>query len=237
MSGHSKWAQIKRQKGVADAKRGQQFSKLVRQIAIAAKDGTDPTSNFKLRLLIDKAKEIGMPTDVVSRAIDRGSGKSKEALLESVTYEGYGPGGSAFIVEAATDNRNRTSQKIRSVFTKFGGRLAEMGSVAWQFEPKGQILVEKTGNLEEIMLKAIDFGAEDVKESEEGLEVYTAPIDLGRIKQALSEQDVSVVASEIIMKPQNPVLLNAQETSQVQKLTETLEDDEDVVAVHSNVNL
>jgi YebC/PmpR family DNA-binding regulatory protein len=177
MSGHSKWAQIKRSKGAADVKKGALFSKLSKQITIAAKEGSDPAMNFKLRLSIQKARENAMPNDNIERAIKKASGADAN-LMHELQYEGYGPSGTAFLVEAASDNPNRTFQMIRTIFTKNGGNIGQPGSVGWQFQTKGQILVERAANLEEMEMAAIDAGADDVRESAEGLEIYTKPEDL-----------------------------------------------------------
>jgi YebC/PmpR family DNA-binding regulatory protein len=183
MSGHSKWAQIKRTKGVLDQKRGLLFSKLSKKISIAVKEGGgsgDPSVNYKLKTAIDYAKDQGMPNDNIDRAIKAAVGGGAGNIQE-VVYEGYGPFGTAFLVEAATDNTNRTFQNIRHIFSKHNGSVGSQNSVVWQFETKGQILVDRSANLAEIELAAIDAGAEDVRESEEGLEVYTKPLDLQKL--------------------------------------------------------
>ncbi len=245
MSGHSKWATIKRQKAVTDAKRGSVFTKHGRNISIAVKTGggTDPVFNFKLRMAVDRAKEAGMPKDNIERAIKRGAGEGKEAIEEAI-YEGYGPTGSAFIVETISDNTNRTLQSIRTIFTKHGGRLGEQGSVAWMFESKGQILVEKSayakamaGKHTDLPLELIDQGVEDVKESEEGLEIYTLPVDLEKIKKFLEDKKLKVASAELIMKPAQSVELSEGEKTKIHNLIEALEADDDVVNVHTNVNL
>ena len=187
MSGHSKWSQIKRTKGALDQKRGLLFSKFSKKISIAVKEGGgsgDPSANYKLKSMIDSAKEQGMPNDNIERAIKAAIGGSAGNIKE-VIYEGYGPFGTAFLVECATDNTNRTHQSIKHIFSKCGGNIAAQGSVAWQFSTKGQILVERDNNLSSIELAAIDAGADDVRESEEGLEVYTVPNDLSKIKNIL----------------------------------------------------
>lgn len=238
MSGHSKWATIKRQKAVTDARRGQLFTKLAQAITIAVKTGggLDPVFNFKLRVAIDKAKDAAMPNENIDRAIKRGSGESKEAI-EQVTYEGYGPAGSAFIVEAITDNKNRTTANIRSIFDKHDGRLGEQGSVAWMFESKGQILVEKQPGLEELSLDLIDQGVEDVKETENGLEVYTLPLDLEKIKKFIEDKGITVLSAEVILRPAQNLEIDEENKKKVQNLIEALENDDDVINVHSNVNL
>jgi YebC/PmpR family DNA-binding regulatory protein len=236
MSGHSKWSTIKRQKGVADAKKGQAFTKLAKNITMAVQTGggADPAMNFKLRMAIDKAREVSMPNDNIDRAIKRGTGEGKEAI-KAVTYEGYGPNGSAFIIDAVTDNSNRTLQSIRNIFNKNGGRMGEQGSVAWMFESRGQILVEKQSGTDELSLQLIDQGVEDVQESEEGLEIYTAPNDLEKIKKFIEQQGLKVLSADNIMKPQQSITLSAEDNTIVQTLTDALNDDDDVVSVHTNL--
>ena len=240
MSGHSKWAQIKRQKGAADKKKGQAFSKLARELAIAAKLGGDPGSNFKLRLIMDRAKASGMTKDAVERAVKRGTGEDKDAAaIEDIIYEGYGPGGTAILIETATDNSNRTHGNIRTIFTKNGGNLGSKGSVAFLFTARGQILIPKEGNanLDEVSLLAIDMGAEDVRPSEEGLEIYTVPLDLEKIKSELETNKVSIASAEVIMQPQNMVEITDEHVkAQINQLISVLEEDEDVIAVHTNAH-
>ncbi len=249
MSGHSKWSTIKRQKGVADQKRGQLFTKLARAITVAVKTGggTDPAFNFKLRMAMDKAKEASMPTDNIERAIKRGSGEDKEASIESVVYEGYGPAGSALLIEVLTDNKNRTTANIRSLFGKHEGKLGEQGSVAWMFESKGQILVEQSAfakasadkqiGLGDLSLELIDQGVEDVKITEEGLEIYTLPVDLEKTKKFIQDKNLKVLAAELIMRPAQALEVSETELGKIQKLVTSLEADEDVVNVYTNVNL
>ncbi len=236
MSGHSKWAQIKRTKGAADVKKGALFSKLSKQITIAAKNGASPDTNFKLRLAIQKARENAMPNDNIERAIKKASG-ADAGNIQTLQYEGYGPSATAFIVEAASDNPNRTFQNIRTIFTKNGGNIGQPGSVAWQFQTKGQILIERTNDLTNIELTAIDAGADDVRESAEGLEIYTKPEDLERIKNTLTEKGAKIAQAEIIMESSQGVDLASEQIPAVQKLFDALSDDEDVVAVHTSANL
>lgn len=248
MSGHSKWSQIKRTKGAKDAKRGVLFSKLSKKITIAAKSGSsDPTLNFQLRTEIEAARAEGMPNDNIDRAIKKASEKGAAALTE-VIYEGYGPFGTAFLVEAATDNTNRAVQFIKHSFTKHGGSLGAMGSVAWQFEVKGQILVERKQNqesgiknqaedLSQTEMAAIDAGAEDVRESEEGLEVYTKPENLQTIKKALEDAGAKIAQAQIIKESSQGVDLTEEQKVKVDALFAELEDNEDVVAVHTSANL
>lgn len=237
MSGHSKWATIKRAKGAADAKRGQLFTKLAKNISVAVKTGggVDPSFNFKLRMAIDKAKGHSMPMDNIDRAVKRGTGEGKEAI-QQVTYEGYGPTGSAFIVEAVTDNSNRTLQSVRNIFTKHGGRMGEQGSVAWMFECKGEILIEQQKGLEDLPLELIDQGVEDVKETEHGLEIYTLPLDLEKTKKFLEQKGLKIASAELIMKPAQGVELTEPDQSKILTLIEALENDDDVVSVHTNIN-
>ncbi len=238
MSGHSKWATIKRAKAITDAKKGKAFTKVAKNITIAVQTGggADPGFNFQLRMAIEKAKEVGMPKENIERAIKRGTGEGKEAIT-SVTYEGYGPSGSAFIVDAVTDNSNRTLQSVRNAFTKHGGRLGEQGSVAWMFESKGQILVEKQAGTDDLSLELIDQGVEDVKETEEGLEIYTLPIDLEKNKKFIEDKGIKILSSELIMRPQQSVEISEADLGKVQTLIDALNDDDDVVNVHTNVNI
>jgi YebC/PmpR family DNA-binding regulatory protein len=238
MSGHSKWNTIKRAKGAADAKRGKAFTKVGKNITVAVRTGggADPVFNFQLRMAIDKAKEIGMPKENIDRAIKSGTGEGKEAIT-SVTYEGHGPAGSAFVVDAVTDNSNRTLQSVRNIFNKHSGRMGEQGSVAWMFESKGQILVEKQAGLDDLPLELIDQGVEDVKESDEGLEIYTLPMDLEKTKKFIEAKGIKVLSSELIMRPQQSIEVAEGEMNKVQVLIDALNDDDDVVSVHTNVNL
>lgn len=238
MSGHSKWATIKRSKGAADAKRGMLFTKLAKNIAVAIKTGggTDPEFNFKLRIAIDRAKDAAMPNDNIERAIKRGAGEGKEAI-EQVTYEGHGPAGSALIIEAVTDNKNRTTQSIRNIFNKHGGRMGEQGSVLWMFEPKGQILVEKQAGIEELPLELIDQGVEDVKETEEGLEIYTLPIDLEKIKKFIEAKGIKILSSGPTMRAQRSLELPPAGSEKIQTLVDALNEDDDVTEVYTNTNI
>lgn len=238
MSGHSKWSQIKRTKGVFDQKKGLLFSKLGKKISIAVKEGGggDPVSNYKLKSVIDSAKAQGMPNDNVERAIKNALGEGAGAVKE-VIYEGYGPFGTAFLVEAATDNSNRTFNNIRKIFTAHGGSIGAQGSVAWQFATKGQILVERDDNLPAIELAAIDAGADDVRESGEGLEVYTKVNDLQKIKTALLAAGAKIAQAEIIKESSQGVDLTEEQKPKVDALFAELENDEDVIAVHTSANL
>jgi YebC/PmpR family DNA-binding regulatory protein len=238
MSGHSKWATIKRAKAITDAKKGKAFTKVAKNITVAVRTGggADPAFNFQLRMAIDKAKEVAMPKDNIERAIKRGTGEGKEAI-ESVVYEGYGPASSAIIVEAITDNKNRTLQAVRQIFQKHNGRMGEQGSVAWMFESKGQILIEKQKGTDELPLELIDQGVEDVKESPEGLEIYTLPLDLEKIKKFIEDKGIKIASSEVIMKPNQGLDVSESDNEKIQGLISALEDDDDVVNVHTNVNV
>ena len=239
MSGHSKWATIKRAKGIADKKRGQVFSKLSREISLAAKNGSDPTMNFRLRLVLDRAKDAGVPKDVIERAVKRGSGEGQEGQIEEALYEGYGPFATAFLIEVATDSKNRTANNIKHIFSEHGGNMGSPGSVAWQFATRGQILVERnnSGDLSNLELTAIDAGAEDVRESPEGLEVYTLPVDLEKIKQILLVAGAKIAEAQVIKESSQGVDLSAEQKQKIEALVQSLENDEDVIAVHTSANL
>ena len=239
MSGHSKWSQIKRTKGALDQKRGLLFSKLGKKISIAVKEGGgsgDPAVNYKLKATIDYAKEQGMPNDNVERAIKAALGSNAGSIKE-VIYEGYGPFGTAFLVEAATDNSNRTFNNVRKIFSEHGGTIGAQGSVAWQFSTKGQILVERDNNLNNLELAAIDAGAQDVRESEEGLEVYTQVNDLQKIKLALGKAGAKIARAEIIQESSQGTDLTEEQKPKVDALFAALENDEDVIGVHTSANL
>lgn len=238
MSGHSKWSQIKRQKGVTDAKRGQVFTRLGREIMVAARTGGgDPESNFRLRLAVQRAREANMPAENIKRAIERATGGGDGAALEEVTYEGYGPGGAAVLVEALTDNRNRTVSEVRNVFTRSGGNMGEAGSVAWIFENKGILTIHpgKT-DPEAIALVAIDAGAEDVNLEEGAIEAYTQPHDLEKVRRALEDAGIHVEEAELVMQPKTTVLLGEKEALQAIRLVEKLEELDDVQKVYFNAD-
>lgn len=242
MSGHSKWATIKRKKGATDAKRGQLFTKFTREITVAAKEGGgDPESNFRLRLAVQKARAENMPADNVQRAIQRGTGAGEGAAnYDDLMYEGYGPSGVAFLVQTLTDNRNRTVAEVRSIFSKMGGSLGEAGSVAWMFDQRGLILVEpKQGqDPDEIELAAIDAGAEDVQVDGDGqVEVVTAFNDLKQVQDALTAQGVNVVSAERTMVPKTTMTLDEKGMEQVIRLIDRLEELDDVQTVYTNLDL
>jgi YebC/PmpR family DNA-binding regulatory protein len=240
MSGHSKWATIKRSKGVADAKRGQLFTKIGHELVIAVKEsGPDPEANFRLRLILDKARQANMPKENIERAIKRGSGELKGAeVLEESTYEGYGPHGTAILVRTLSSNRNRTVAEIRHAFSRHGGNLGSDGSVAWMFARKGYIVIDADdADPEELALAAIDAGAEDVEISEGTLEVYTLAENLKKVQEALAEGDYEISSAEISYIPQSRMSLGEKETFSTMKLIESLEELEDVQEVYSNLDI
>jgi YebC/PmpR family DNA-binding regulatory protein len=236
MAGHSKWKQIKRQKGVADQRRGALFTKLAREITLAAKQGGgDPDANFRLRLAVQNARDNNMPADNIQRAIARAGGTSEGGDLQEVTYEGYGPGGVAVLIEAMTDNRNRTVGEVRSVLTRAGGSLGETGSVAWQFDSRGVVTVKAESKTEdEIAEAAIEAGAEDYQFDGESAEIYTAPADLESVRQALIDGGLDLTGAEISMVAKTPISVEAKEAEQIIRLLERLEDLDDVQKVYSN---
>jgi YebC/PmpR family DNA-binding regulatory protein len=239
MSGHSKWSTIKRDKGAKDAKKGVLFSKLSKKISLAVKDGGsgDPTHNLKLRTEIDSAKAHGFTNDNIDRAIKKGLGQDGGGTIEEVVYEGYGPFSTAFIIEAVTDNTNRTVGNIKKLLTKAGGSLGALGSVSWQFQTRGEILVERDdSDLEAIELTAIDAGATDVIESDEGLAIYTEPTQLTKVQKAIEATGVKIVHGEIIKESSQGVELTEQQKPIIEELFSNLENDEDVISVHTNAN-
>ena len=237
MSGHSKWSTIKREKGAKDAKRGAVFTKIGNQIAIAARGGTDPALNSALALAIEKAKAANMPIANIQRAIDRVSDKNA-AQLSEVMYEGYGQGGTAIIVEAATDNKNRTYPEVRHAFSKNGGNMAEPGSVAFQFARRGVIVVEITGDADEALLSTLDAGADDAVVEDDQLIVYTEQKALHAVRQALIDAGLTVKNAELSYVPNNTVMIDDVDTARkILKLMDALDDLDDVTAVHSNFEL
>src|SRR5512141_2243585 len=240
MSGHSKWSTIKRAKGITDAKRGALFTKVAREISVAARQGGgDPDANYRLRLAIEKARSVNMPADNIKRTIDKATGGGEAEQYEEIVYEGYGPGGVAILVEAATDNRNRTASDVRSMFTKTGGQLAGSGAVAWQFEPRGLIVVPANGrDTDDLALAAIDAGASDVDTSDpELLDVFTEPADLERVRKALDGQKIDVESAENTMVAKTTVELDAHRARQNLRLIELLEDLDDVQRVTANFDI
>jgi YebC/PmpR family DNA-binding regulatory protein len=241
MSGHSKWATIRRKKGAADAKRGQLFSKLARAIIVAAREGgPDPDANLALANAIEKAREASMPKDNIERAIARGAGATAGGdAYEHVTYEGYGPGGVAVLVEALTDNRNRTASDIRHIFTKNDGNLGGSGGVAWQFERKGVIIVDgERVDEEELTLAAADAGAEDVAADGSSLQVTTAPEDLAAVREALEAAGIPLESAELTMVPKSTVRVEDEPAARkLVRLMDALEDNEDVQGVYANFDI
>ena len=241
MSGHSKWAGIKHKKAVVDAKRGKVFSKLSKEISIAARiGGGNADMNPRLRLAADKAKEANMPSDNIKRAIQKGTGELPGAMYEESTYEGYGPGGVALLLEILTDNKNRTVGEIRHILTKHGGNMGETGCVSWMFDKKGYILVNKSGVDEDsLMSLALDAGAEDFKSDpeEENYEITTLPEDLNKVNQFLEENNIAMNLSEVTMIPQNYVMLEAKDARKMLKLMDALEDHDDVQNVYANFDI
>jgi YebC/PmpR family DNA-binding regulatory protein len=239
MSGHSKWSTIKRQKGANDAKRGALFTKVAREIIVAAKmGGGDPDANYRLRLAIDKARSVNMPMDNIKRAVERATGGGEGIEFEEILYEGYGPGGIAVLVETQTDNKNRTAAEVRSVFTKAGGQLAGAGAVAWQFEQRGLIAVARAGiDADEVALIAIDAGADDIDTESDPIEVYTAPHDLEHVRADIEAAGVKVESAEIAMIAKNTIELDASKARQALRLLESLEDLEDTQRVTANFDI
>ena len=242
MSGHSKWHSIRRSKGVLDQRRGALFTKLAREITVAAREGGgDADMNFRLRLAVEKARQNNMPADNIQRAIDRSTAKGNESSIDELYYEGYAPGGVALIVQAATDNRNRTAAEVRAAFAKGGGNLGESGSVAWMFEPKGLITIEmppgKPFDADEVMLQAIDAGADDVLVDDNVVEVYTDFGDLNEVRQKLAEASLPVANVERLMKPKTPYTPEEKEALAALRLMERLEELDDVQKVYSNIDV
>jgi YebC/PmpR family DNA-binding regulatory protein len=239
MSGHSKWSTIKRQKGAADVKRGVVFTKMTREIMLAAREGgPNPEANFRLRLAVDRARAVNMPHANIDRAIERATGGGDGAQIESVVYEGYGHGGVSILVEAATDNRNRTASEVRATFAKNGGKLGESGSVQWIFEQKGVIEIDSAGrSTDDVQLVAIDAGAEDVEVDGSLIVVYTTPTAFERVKKAVEAAGIPVASAEISMRPSNTVRLEGERAQQVLRLVEGLEELDDVQKVHANFDI
>ena len=239
MGGHSHWSQIKRQKGASDAKRGAHFTKLSREITVAAREGGgDANMNPRLRLAIEKAREGNMPMDTIKRAVERGVGGGEGAsALQEITFEGYGPGGVAILVQVLTDNRNRTVSELRMALTRNGGTLGESGSVAWQFDNKGLITLEANGaDPEDLALQAIDAGAEDVQVFDNLIEVHTAATDLDKVKKQLEGSGYKIAGAELSMLPKNSVTLDDRAAMQTLRLLDLIEELDDVQKVYSNAD-
>ena len=239
MSGHSKWSSIKHKKGAADAKRGQLFTKLARAIQVAARDGgADPAGNAALATAVQKARDASMPKDNIERAIAKGAGNDADAAAwETAVYEGYAPGGVAVLVEALTDNRNRTGSEVRHLFTKHGGSLGEPGSVAWVFEKKGSIVVDAERYNEDDLIVAIDAGAEDIVSDEGLFEVVTDVADFQAVRAALVDAGIELESAELTQRPSNRVEVEEDKVGTLMRLLEALEDHDDVNAVHANFDV
>lgn len=236
MSGHSKWSTIKRQKGAKDAQRGALFTKLGNAIAVAARGGADPEMNFTLRLTIDKAKAANMPMANIQRSIDRGSGKLGGEQIQEVMYEGYGPGGVAILVECATDNINRTYPEVKAAFSKHGGSIAEKGAVAFQFDHKGMIRVKGSGD--DLLLQAVDAGAEDMQEEGDESVIYSDPKQLAKVRDSLRENGVEVLEAELTYVPNNTVEVSDKDKAgKIMRLMDALEAIDDVTATHTNFDI
>jgi len=238
MSGHSKWSSIKHQKGAADAKRGQLFTRLAREIIVAVRAaGPSLDGNFRLRLAVQKARDANMPLDNIDRAIKKGAGTLEGAILQEFILEGYGPGGTAILVQVMSDNRLRTLQEVRNAFTRHGGSLGESGCVAWLFEPRGMITVKGEGqDAEDLELKAIDAGAEDVQKSDGDIEIYTKPEQTEAVRKALEAGGVPVESSELSMVAKTLLKLEEKPALQALKLLDRLEELDDVNGVYSNAD-
>lgn len=238
MSGHSKWATIKRAKGAKDAARGKLFSRLIKEITIAARDGGgDPDGNPRLRLAIDKAKGANMPNDNINRAVKRGTGEIEGVNYEELNYEGYGPGGVAFLIETITDNKNRTVAEIRHIFSKNNGNLAENGAVSWKFDRKGVITVTGDYTEDDLMMIALEAGAEDLQGNEGSFEITTGATDLDKVRKELEANSVNIEESGLQMIPQNTMKVEGKEAEGVIRLLEALEEHDDVQNVYSDFDI
>lgn len=240
MSGHSKWHSIKHKKGALDAKRGKLFTKLIKEITIAARTGGsgDPNQNPRLRKAVSDAKAANMPNDTIDRATKRGTGELEGVNYEEIAYEGYGPGGVAVMVDAMTDNRNRTVSELRHIFSKHGGNLGESGSVAWMFNKKGSIIIDLNAKSEdELMEIALEAGAEDVRTDEDGYQILTAPEDFHTVLETIKKTGIEPISAEISMIPQNYIKLEGSAASQMLRLYEALDDHDDVQSVSANFDI
>ncbi|MBL7071364.1 MAG: YebC/PmpR family DNA-binding transcriptional regulator [Candidatus Omnitrophica bacterium] len=239
MSGHSKWASIKHKKAATDSKRGKAFTKLIKMITVAARNGGgDANTNPSLRMAIQKAKETNMPADNIDRAVKKGTGELPGVTYEHASYEGYGPGGVAFFVEALTDNKNRLTAEARSIFSKCGGNLAASGAVNWLFEKKGFFIVNKADVTEDKLMSIIlDAGAEDLSSEDDTFEVKSQPQDYEKVKAALENNKIKVESSEITMIPKNTIKISGDQAKQVLRLVEHLEDNDDVQNVYANFDI
>jgi YebC/PmpR family DNA-binding regulatory protein len=239
MSGHSKWATIKHKKGAADAKRGRVFTRIIKELTVAARGGGgDPDTNPRLRTIIAEAKQFNMPAENIKRAIRRGTGEEPGVQYDEMTYEGYGPGGVALIIEAMTDNKNRTVGEIRHLLAKYGGNLGESNSVSWMFEKKGYIIIEKAkANEDTLMAAALDAGAEDLRDDGDSWEVLTAPESFPAVKEAVDKLSIELVSARIAWLPKNMVAVEGRPAQSFLKLVDLLEDNDDVQHVWSNADI
>jgi len=240
VAGHSKWANIKHKKAAQDAKRGQVFTKLARQITVAVKEGgADPETNFKLRLAIEKARSYNMPNDNIERAINRGKGGLDGDNYEEIVYEAYGPNGVAILLDVLTDNRNRTAGEVRSRLSKYGGNLGQAGCVAWMFSKKGLLVIEKDDKTdeEELIMTALEAGAEDVQDEVDVYKVLTAPGDFTQVKAALAEAGYEFLVAEVSMIPQNSVMVSSEDSEKIERLIDALEELDDVQQVYTNYEI
>lgn len=239
MSGHSKWATIKHKKGKEDAKRGKLFGKLSRAIMVAARNGSNPDMNAALANAIAKAKSYSMPADNIERAIKKGAGELGGAAYEELTYEGFGPAGVAIMVDIMTDNRNRTASDVRHIFAKYGGNMGAAGSVAWMFDRKGIIAINKSHPIgeDELFALAVEAGAEDMTSEDDQWQITTEPTELNHVKTVIEKHGIPVALSEIALIPKNPVELNKDEAAKVLRLVDALEDNDDVQDVYSNFDI
>jgi YebC/PmpR family DNA-binding regulatory protein len=238
MSGHSKWATIKHKKAALDAKRGKAFTRIIKEIMIAARQGGDPDMNPRLRTAVTAAKAVSMPAENIKRAIMRGTGELEGGQIDEIVFEGYGPGGAAVLVKVATDNRNRTVSEIRHVFTKNGGNLGELGSVSWMFERKGQILIEKEkAGEDQLMTIALDAGADDLRDDGDHWEVISAPEAHDAVLHAIQNAGIPTVSAEVAMVPKNLLKLDGKNAQGMLRLSEALEEHDDVQNVYSNFDV
>lgn len=238
MSGHSKWATIKHKKAATDAKRGQLFTKLIKEITVAARSGGNPETNPRLRVAIERGKEASMPADNIDRAVKKGTGELEGVSYEDITLEGYGPGGVAIYIEGLSDNKNRTTSEVRTIFSKRGGNMAGAGSVSWMFEKKGDIIVNKTASDEEKLMEiALNAGAEDMVAEEDAYEIKTSPQEFFKVKKALEDSKIAIESSEVTLIPKSTVKLSGDDARKVLELVEALEEHEDVQNVYANFDI
>ena len=239
MSGHSKWATIKHQKGAKDKARGKLFAKILRQVEVAAREGGgDPDTNATLRTMFQKARDASVPMDTITKAIKRGTGELEGVTYEQITYEGYAPGGIAVLVEVLTDNRNRTGAEVRATFTKLGGSMAEPGAVAWQFERKGTMVVDRQADEEALMLAALDAGAEDLADEGEAWRVTTPPTELHKVRTAVEDAGIKVLEADLTMIPTSTIAVDSIEAAKkLLRLIDSLDDHDDVQNVFANFDV